>query len=213
MKRHGVLEIMICCPKESNSVSLYYSSVNPNRPFKFRVTGPSLVTFTLSNVFLTNVKNKIKTRTVEKSENIDREERERVKPFGAEVCRDRAFSLSSVQMAPPKSKVDGEGKGKAVATTSTRVLRSMGRKTRSDTQQSGSSSRLVKLESPEKKKKKRKTKAKNGGAAKKKVKKEEEVAVKIEKEEEEDDDDDDAADEKEEDDDDSEKKTIVIEHW
>ncbi|CAH8263364.1 unnamed protein product [Arabidopsis lyrata] len=118
-------------------------------------------------------------------------------------------------MAPPKN-VDGEGKGKgkAIANTSTRVLRSMVRKTRSDTQREGSSSKLVKLESPEKKKRKT-TKAKSGGAAKKKVKKEE-VAVKIEKEDEEsaEEEDDDAAEkeEEEEDDDDSEKKKIVIEH-
>ncbi|AEC07578.1 unnamed protein product [Arabidopsis thaliana] len=100
-------------------------------------------------------------------------------------------------------KVDGEGKGKAIANT--RMLRSMDRKTRSDTKRDGSSSKLMKIESPEKKKRKT-TKAKNVGAAKKKVKKEE-VAVKIEKEEEEDDD----AAEKEEDDD-SDKKKIVIEH-
>ncbi|CAE6006404.1 unnamed protein product [Arabidopsis arenosa] len=116
-------------------------------------------------------------------------------------------------MAPPK-KVDGEGKGKAIANTSTRVLRSMTRKTRSDTKREGSSSKLVKLESPEKKKRKT-TKAKSGGAATKKVKKEE-VAVKIEKEDEEsaEEEDDDAAEkeEEEEDDDDSEKTKIVIEH-
>ncbi|XP_010472454.1 PREDICTED: selenoprotein H-like [Camelina sativa] len=119
-------------------------------------------------------------------------------------------------MAPPKSKVDGEGKGKAVATTtpSTRVLRSMNRKTRSDTRRSGSSSKLVQLESPEKKK--RKTKAKDGGAAATKLKKEneeeeeEEVTVKVEKEEEEHGEDDAAEEANEEDD--SGKKKIVIEH-
>ena len=66
-------------------------------------------------------------------------------------------------------KVDGEGKGKAIANT--RMLRSMDRKTRSDTKRDGSSSKLMKIESPEKKKRKT-TKAKNVGAAKKKVKKE-----------------------------------------
>lgn len=117
-------------------------------------------------------------------------------------------------MAPPKNKSDGEGKGKAVATTpSKRTTRSMVRKTRSDTRRSGSASKLVSLDSPEKKK--RKTQAKKGEPSKK-IKKEEEEeeeeeeAVEVKTEEE----DDDAAaeEEAEEEEDDSGQKKIVIEH-
>ncbi|ESQ46430.1 hypothetical protein EUTSA_v10000334mg [Eutrema salsugineum] len=115
-------------------------------------------------------------------------------------------------MAPRKSKVSGEDKGKSVAVTSTRQTRSMDRQTRSQTQRRGgnssgsSSSKLMKFESPEKKK--RKTKAKEGGSAKKKAKKEEEAAVEVKTEDEESAKEDDVA----ADEDDSEKKKIVIEH-
>ncbi|CAH8328353.1 unnamed protein product [Eruca vesicaria subsp. sativa] len=100
-------------------------------------------------------------------------------------------------MAPRKSKAEGEEKAKPLAPTSSRVTRSMDRRTRSATQQNGakatgSVTKEVKVASPKRKKASTET-----GRGAKKAKKEEEV----EKEEE--------AEEVEED---STKVKIVIEH-
>ncbi|CAA7015234.1 unnamed protein product [Microthlaspi erraticum] len=89
-------------------------------------------------------------------------------------------------MAPRKSEGDGEEKAKPVITASTRVTRSMGCRTRSETQKngakpSGSATKQVKLASP--KKAKRKKPAIATGRAKK-GKKEEEAVEEVEKEEE-----------------------------
>ncbi|CAL9227581.1 unnamed protein product [Arabidopsis halleri] len=91
-------------------------------------------------------------------------------------------------MAPRKSKADGEEKAKPLTTTaSSTVTRSMGSRTRSQTQQNGakavgSATKPVKLASP--KKAKRKNSAIETGRAKK-GKKEEEAVEEVEKEEEE----------------------------
>ncbi|CAN8314953.1 unnamed protein product [Cochlearia groenlandica] len=102
-------------------------------------------------------------------------------------------------MAPRKDK------GKSVAAASTRVTRSMDRKTRSSSSSSSSStsSKLMKFESPEKKKNRKRKATETEEAATKKSKK-----VKREEDET-------ASEVKEEDgeeDDESEKKKIVIEH-
>lgn len=106
-------------------------------------------------------------------------------------------------MAPRKSEGDREEKAKPVTTASSRVTRSMGCRTRSETQKngakpSGSVTKQVKLASP--KKAKRKKPAIETGRAKK-GKKEEEAVEGVEKEEEE------AEVE------DPTKPKIVIEHW
>lgn len=99
-------------------------------------------------------------------------------------------------MAPRKSKADGEEKAKPVTT---RVTRSMDRRTRSETQQneakaSGSATKQVKLQSP--KKTKRKNSPIETGRVKK-AKKEDEASEEEEKPEVED----------------PTKAKIVIEHW
>ncbi|XP_019088887.1 PREDICTED: selenoprotein H-like [Camelina sativa] len=90
-------------------------------------------------------------------------------------------------MPPKKSKTDGEEKAKPLTTASSRVTRSMGRRTRSETQQNGakaagSASTPVKVASP--KKAKRKKPAIETGKAKK-GKKEDEAVEEVEKEAEE----------------------------
>ncbi|XP_023635167.1 selenoprotein H [Capsella rubella] len=90
-------------------------------------------------------------------------------------------------MPPKKSKADGEGKAKPLTTASSRVTRSMDRRTRSETQQNGakpagSATTPVKVASP--KKAKRKKPAIETGKAKK-GKQEDEAVGEVEKEEEE----------------------------
>ncbi|KFK29741.1 hypothetical protein AALP_AA7G172600 [Arabis alpina] len=87
-------------------------------------------------------------------------------------------------MAPRKSNANGEEKAKPVTTVaSSRVTRSMDRRTRSETQQNGAkvTGSVAKLESP-KKTKRKKTAIETGKA--KKVKKEEVEVEKVEEEEE-----------------------------
>lgn len=108
-------------------------------------------------------------------------------------------------MAPRKIKPDVEEKAKPVTTASTRVTRSMDRRTRSETHQNGakpagSITKQAKLESP-KKTKRKKPEIENGKA--KKGKKEDETAVRVDKEE---------VEEKAEVEDPTKPK-IVIEHW
>ncbi|KAL1210449.1 hypothetical protein V5N11_006778 [Cardamine amara subsp. amara] len=84
---------------------------------------------------------------------------------------------------PRKSKADGEEKPKPVTTVSSRVTRSMDRRTRSETQQngakaSGSATKQVKLQSP-KKTKRKKSSIETGKA--KKAKKEDEASEEEEK--------------------------------
>ncbi|KAL0726573.1 hypothetical protein Bca4012_022666 [Brassica carinata] len=106
-------------------------------------------------------------------------------------------------MAPRKSKGDGEEKAKPLtAQTSSRVTRSMDRRTRSATQQNGAKAagsvteKVVKLASPKRKKKP----STETGRGAKKAKKEEEASQVVEKDE--------AGAEEE----DSTKPEIVIEH-
>lgn len=113
-------------------------------------------------------------------------------------------------MAPRKSKADGgEEKAKPLTTTaSSRMTRSMDRRTRSETQQNGakpagSAAKAVKLASP--KNTKRKKSAIETGRAKK-GKKEDEAVEKVENEEEEE-------EEAEPEVEDPTKAKIVIEHW
>ncbi|CAH2077375.1 unnamed protein product [Thlaspi arvense] len=109
-------------------------------------------------------------------------------------------------MAPSKSKADGEEKAKPVTAVSSRVTRSMDRRTRSATHQNGakpagSVTKQVKLASP--KKAKRKKPAIETGRAKK-AKKEQEASEEVEKEDEE--------EEAEAEVEDPTKPKIVIEH-
>lgn len=116
----------------------------------------------------------------------------------------RRNSVAVRIMAPRKSKGDGEEKAKPLTTTASfTVTRSMGSRTRSQTQQNGakaagSATKPVKLASP--KKAKRKNSAIETGRAKK-GKKEEEPVEEVEKEEE------------EPEVEDPTRTNIVIEHW
>lgn len=110
-------------------------------------------------------------------------------------------------MAPVKSKGDGEEK----APTSSRVTRSMDRRTRSATQQNGAKAagsvvtkQVKKLASPAKRKKP----STETGRGAKKAKKEEKASQEVEKDEEEEE-----AGAEEEEVGDSTKPKIVIEHW
>ncbi|XP_010438050.1 PREDICTED: selenoprotein H-like [Camelina sativa] len=88
-------------------------------------------------------------------------------------------------MPPKKSKTDGEEKAKPLTTASSRVTRSLGRRTRSETQQNGakaagSAPKPVKVASPKKAKRKKPT---IGTGKAKKGKKEDEAVEKEEEEE------------------------------